>query len=384
MKLNIAKLLEGNISESELMELNDWLENPKNKAKLEAYIKDYHDINLTMLQNNLDVAFKSVKTQIEESKPEIKTIPIYKRSFVRYAAMVLIFMAIGFSYWNGNKSKASEPIIVNTDNNIEIGTDKALLTLEDGTNISLEKGTEYVSNNIKSNGEKIIYSTKEIEKPNIKHNELTISRGGQYHVELADGTEVWLNSESKLRYPTAFIDGEDRKVELIYGEAYFDVSPSSDHKGSKFMVINASQEIEVVGTEFNVKAYQDENIIYTTLAEGKVIVKAGGDRQNLVPGEQLRLDKISETILVKEVDVYNEVSWKDGVFSFEDKTLKEMMVVLERWYDVEIVINNKSIENHEFVGILRKNQKIEEILNNIKNFGVIKTFNIYDKKVVLN
>ncbi len=172
-------------------------------------------------------------------------------------------------------------------------------------------------------------------------------------------------------------------MELVYGEAYFAVSPSSAHKGAKFMVFNDSQEIEVIGTEFNVKAYKDESNVYTTLVEGKVAISIDDRKQHLVPGQQLYLDKTSKTLLIKAVDVYNETAWKDGVFSFENKTLKEMMEVLSRWYDVEVIIENKSIENEEFVGVLRKNQNLKEILTNIKNFGIIKNFEIHDKKVVL-
>ena len=195
---------------------------------------------------------------------------------------------------------------------------------------------------------------------------------------------MWLNSESQLKYPVNFIDGETRKVELVYGEAYFDVSPSQENNETEFMVFNDKQEIHVLGTEFNLKAYKDETNIYTTLVEGSVNLSYEDIHQKLVPNQQSNFNKENNDFSVNTVDVYNEISWKDGVFSFERKTLKEMMKVLSRWYDVEIVIKNKSIENEEFVGILRKNKKLEDILNNVKNFGFIKNFEIMEnKKVVL-
>ena len=100
---------------------------------------------------------------------------------------------------------------------------------------------------------------------------------------MSDGTQVWLNSESQLKYPVNFIKGQTRQVELVYGEAYFDVSPSVEHNGAKFKVFNQSQEVEVLGTEFNVKAYKDETNIYTTLVEGRVVIDNGALKQSLLP-----------------------------------------------------------------------------------------------------
>jgi len=212
---------------------------------------------------------------------------------------------------------------------------------------------------------------------------LTVPRGGQYVVELSDGTKVWLNSESQLKYPVSFIEGQSREVELAYGEAYFDVSPSSKHKGAKFKVFNQFQEIDVLGTEFNIKAYKGESNVYTTLLEGKISVSIDNKNLGLKPNQQLDLDINNNTSTIKTVDVYNEVSWKDGVFSFESKTLEEVMKVFSRWYDIEIVFKNNSIKNEEFVGILRKNKNLETILKSFKNYDVIKNFEIEDKKVVL-
>ena len=148
---------------------------------------------------------------------------------------------------------------------------------------------------------------------------------------LSDGTKVWLNSESQLKYPVAFNDGETRQVELVYGEAYFDVSPSTAHKGARFKVFNQSQEVEVLGTEFNIKAYKDETNIYTTLVEGKVAISAAGKNQILKPNQQSNLNLETGSIEITTVDVYNETTWIDGIFSFENKPLKEILKVLSRW-----------------------------------------------------
>ena len=319
--------------------------------------------------------WKTVKSKIE--------IPV-RKLFWRYAAVASIVGLLAASYFFKdnlfNNSENTTPVIVNT---IKIGTDKATLTLEDGSQIALEKGTSFQTKNANSNGEQIVYGENNSEKDlKITYNYLTIPRGGQFFVKLADGTQVWLNSESQLKYPVSFAEGKTREVELVYGEAYFDVSPSSQHNGADFKVFNNKQEIKVLGTEFNIKAYSDETNIYTTLVEGKVAVSFEDKKQNLLPNQQSNIDILSNALTVKTVEVYNEVSWKDGVFSFEEKSLKEIMKVLTRWYDVDVVFKNKSIENEEFIGVLGKDQNIEEILINIKNFGIIKHYEIEDKKIV--
>jgi ferric-dicitrate binding protein FerR (iron transport regulator) len=202
-------------------------------------------------------------------------------------------------------------------------------------------------------------------------------------VLLSDGTQVWLNSETQLKYPKNFIKGQTREVELVYGEAYFNVSPSSKHNGDKFKVLNASQHIEVLGTEFNIKAYTDETLVFTTLVEGKVTVNAEGTNQILKPSEQARLNIETNSINVKLVDVYNEISWKEGIFTFEKMPLSDIVKVLSRWYDIDFVFENEKVKENRFNGSLRRDLKIEEILDAIKNFNKIKDYNIYDRTIVI-
>jgi transmembrane sensor len=272
-------------------------------------------------------------------------------------------------------------VIVNTT--IESGTDKATLTLGDGTQVSLEKGTSFQTQNANSNGEEIVYEAGERKTTEVAYNYLTIPRGGQFFVKLSDGTQVWLNSESQLKYPVNFIEGETRKVELVYGEAYFDVSPSTEHRGVKFKVFNQSQEIEVLGTEFNIKAYRDEPNIYTTLVEGKVRVNSAVSNQILKPNQQTNLNLEANSMTITEVNVYNEISWKDGVFIFRKKPLGDIMKVLSRWYDVDVHFANPELKDLGFNGVLGKDQNIEDILETIKNFGVIEDYDIENNKIIL-
>ena len=215
------------------------------------------------------------------------------------------------------------------------------------------------------------------------YNILTIPRGGEFFVKLSDNTKVWLNSESQLKYPVNFIEGKERAVELVYGEAYFEVSPSTEHKGTKFKVLNNNQAVEVLGTKFNVKAYLNETEIFTTLAEGKVAINSNTINKFLSPGQQSVLNLETRKIDVKAVDVKTELSWVHGSFVFHYKSLKEITKVLSRWYDVDFKFDSKSIEKQEFNGELNKKQNLEEILMLIKATNKINHFEIKNKEVLI-
>ena len=305
--------------------------------------------------------------------------------FWRYAAAAITVGVLTTAYFLRdhllNPSVDTTPVIVNT-NTIVPGTDKATLTLANGEHVSLAKGSSFKTQHVDSDGEKIIYSGDANPTTEITYNYLTIPRGGQFYVVLSDSTQVWLNSESQLKYPVSFKEGETRQVELVYGEAYFEVSPSINHKGAKFKVINKSQEVEVLGTEFNIKAYKDETNIYTTLVEGKVEVSMPVTKQILMPNQQLNLDLNTDNIIVAEIDVQPEISWKRGIFTFKGKPLKDIMKVIARWYDVDVVFVNKDLESVQFRGILNKDQSIEEVLSIMKS-NSINNYRINNKTIIL-
>ena len=323
-------------------------------------------------QINKKEAWAAIQDRIE--------VPVRKLHIWRYGAAAAV-LVLGFTiYFSKNhlREKQSEKVVA-TKSVIAPGTDKAILVLANGEQVALGKGSVYNSTGVHSNGTEIVYKNNESAKNTIAYNYLTIPRGGQFFINLADGTKVWLNSESKLKFPVNFTDGQPRQVELVYGEAYFDVSPSTAHKGSNFNVITQNQNVEVLGTEFNIKAYQDSETIYTTLVEGKVNLSGSFNTTVLKPGNQSVLE--NHNIRVTAVDVFNEVSWKEGIFSFQEMPLKDIMKVLERWYDIKTEFKNKAIENSTFNGILDKNQKIEEILNIISNTNKI-AYEINQKTVI--
>lgn len=330
------------------------------------------------LLNQVNVTEDWQKVHAQISQP---VLPLYrwKMGVAAASAVILLISSVYFYTQDFNQSPTELPLVVEQ---IAPGTNKAILTLANGQKVILDKGKSYADSNVDSDGEELLYKQGSKEKKNA-YNELTIPRGGQFFIKLSDGTKVWLNSESKIRYQVSFIDGLPRQIELVYGEAYFDVSPSVQHKGSSFTVYHKQQQVQVLGTAFNVKAYKDEHEIRTTLVEGKVALNFGVQRAYLRPNEQSIYSTVDHTFVVNEVDVYNSVAWKNGIFSFEGMSLKEIMKVLSRWYDVEIVFKDSSVENQEFIGVLGKDQNLETILQSIKSYGIIKNYELTNKKVVL-
>ncbi|MFB9053910.1 FecR family protein [Formosa undariae] len=324
----------------------------------------------------------NLKTQASKKK-------IIQLNYYAVAASIVLLISVTFMLTQQkDSSEIYEPLEIIVDSkSIPAGTDKAVLTLEDGTEVVLTDNTNYKTNCLESNGEKIVYNTSPINdtiaSSEIKYNVLTVPRGGQYFVKLADGSQVWLNSESQLKFPTAFIEGETREVELVYGEAYFDISPSSKHAGAKFKVNNQNQSVQVIGTEFNIKAYKDESKIYTTLVEGKVVVDSKDHRKDLTPNQKLTLDVLNNNITINNVDVQSEISWRDGIFSFKGDALKDIMKIISRWYDVDVQFENKNLEDIKFKGVLVKNQNLTQILETIKNLSIIKSYHLHDKTLIL-
>ncbi|WP_242083160.1 FecR family protein [Aestuariivivens sediminis] len=366
------------------------LERLKQKYPFSSDVKIEDLINKNSLNSaiNKEKAWEAieVKSKLAQRRPK-RVFKLLYRSWHKYAAAAVVVGILATTYFFKDNlfitsvEKEVSPTIVNT-NTIEPGTDKAVLTLEDGSQISLEKGNNLQTNNAISNGEEIVYKNSDSELVELVYNHLTVPRGGQFVIELSDGTKVWLNSESQLKYPVNFIEGQAREVELVYGEAYFDVSPSSEHNGAKFKVLNKVQEVEVLGTEFNIKAYKNETNVYTTLVEGKVAVNFESTQQYLKPNQQSNLNVKTKNIMVSDVDVYDEISWKEGVFSFDRKPLYEIVKVLSRWYDVEIIFKNTNLKTVKFNGILEKNQSIEEILSIMKSTS-INNYVITDKTIIL-
>lgn len=337
-----------------------------------------------------DKMLRYIEKEIDKESTTIKRskLVILNTKWWKYSAVASVVIGLGilsiFLLNKQGEDKESINTLTFAETRVEAGGDKAILTLENGDNVQLGKGKNYSTKTLKSNGEKIVYlseSDQNVDKT-ITYNMLTIPKGGQFVLNLSDSTKVWLNSDSKIKYPTRFEQGKDRVVELIYGEAYFDVSHSSKNGGTAFKVVNQLQEITVLGTEFNVKVYDDEPDIETTLVEGKVVAETDGNDIVLKPSQQLVFDKKKFTYAVNYVNTYDVMAWKTGVFSFNEITLDKIMKTLSRWYNVDIVFNNKRLEKESFSGVFRKNYSLNEILILMKQSNNI-AYEIKDEIVYL-
>lgn len=370
----IEKYLDGETNEVELQKLVSYYESFQ---KTHDWVEDLGDEYL--IKNKM---LSYILETIQDEKIHSHIVPFYNKPVFKYAiaATVVLLVAINVMVFRVDKNEIT-PILSDTET-ITIGTDKATLTLGDGTLVSLERGKPYKAAHVTSNGKEIIYDANTNDAGKIVYNYLTIPRGGQFYLKLSDGTQVWLNSESQLKYPVSFIPNQLREVELIYGEAYFDVSSSVNHNGAKFKVISGSQNVNVIGTVFNIRSYKTETEIVTTLVEGEVEIELENDNLLLNPNQQSVFDTSENKIDIQDVDVFFETSWVKGLYTFDDASLEEIMQTLARWYDFEIEFKNSELRSHRFTGVLERSKQIQDILQKIEVTGGI-SFQINNKIIVI-
>ncbi|MDD7886926.1 FecR family protein [Flavivirga sp. 57AJ16] len=379
MKKIILKYLIGNISNKELESLILWLQKSKNQDVFKQIVRENYNLDIKLRSIDSNTGWLKVKPKLKD-----KSGLFFSRTIKYAAAACLIgILVTGYVFKDNlfSTPQSKTPIIVN--NNIEHGTDKAILTLDTGEIITLEKDRAYQIPNATSNGKEIVYGEGEKQDKQVVYNTLTVPRGGQFKITIADGTQVWLNSESQIKYPVSFTEGETRQVELVYGEAYFDVVSSAEYKGSDFKVYNNNQEIKVLGTEFNIKAYKDESYIYTTLVEGKITINTVNQNQILIPNQQAILNTKDDGLLVQTVNATTETLWRQGIFSFRGKPLGDIMKVISRWYDVNVVFEDKNMKDFIFVGVLNKDQNIVDLMDAVRNSSFISTYMIDGKTIII-
>jgi ferric-dicitrate binding protein FerR (iron transport regulator) len=280
----------------------------------------------------------------------------------RIAAAASLILCLGFGGYFLLHKQATQQIVKNQVNVITPGGNKAILTLANGRQIILANASngklaEEANTAIDktADGSLVYHDQPAGEGTDLLYNTMSTPRGGQYHLTLADGTKVWLNSASSIKYPTAFA-GNERKVELT-GEAYFEVA----HNAAKpFRIISNGQMVEVLGTHFNINAYPDENEIKTTLLQGSVKINAAEKSYLLKPGEQSTLR--NGNVNIAAVDINEAVGWKNGVFYFNDASIESVMRQLSRWYDVDVKYEGQ-IKERKFSGEISRSVNASQILD---------------------
>lgn len=358
IQIILVKYLSKEANIDEIEELDRWLIKKGNMTIFNSYVQTDYFTSIFMTKYDLQKAKSKIHKRIRLIEKRNK-LERYKK--IAFAASIILLVGISLF----NQFYFNETIIIRDP--IVIGTDKAVLTLENGDQVILEKGQKFQNKTVNSDGKELSYSIKNRSSSNFKNekiasNFLTIPRGGQFSLNLEDGTKVLLNSDSKIKYPVKFIKGKKRQVELLYGEAFFDVSSSKNNNGSEFIVSTKTQKINVLGTKFNVKSYSEDDIITTTLVEGKVKVENGENQILLFPNQQSKVDSNSAIIDVSDVDVSQQISWIKGLFSFNDTSLEDIMHTLSRWYDLEFIFKSANQKKFIFSGILERTKSIEDIL----------------------
>jgi transmembrane sensor len=361
--------------------------NPEEEALLMQYqdsfkIQDDHEVKLSDTDKKIrsDIYHRILRSISGNKK-------IFSLSWWwAAAAIVLLAVGLGTVFLNNTPEQvivANKSVPVKS-NVIKPGTTTAVLTLANGTHITLDDAANGVvakagNTSIKKlkNG-LLSYADNRADASTAANslNTITIPRGGLYTVVLPDGTHVWLNSETSLTYPVAF-NGAERGVTLK-GEAYFEVTKN---KQKPFIVHSGNVNVRVLGTHFNVKAYQDDNVIKTTLLEGSVQLSNQASSALLVPGEQGIADADQDHITRKKVNVNQVVAWKSGYFIFREERIQDIMEQISRWYDVEVEYHG-NISNKTFGGIYTKNKDINELLKALELTGLVH-FKIEGRRIIV-
>jgi transmembrane sensor len=308
--------------------------------------------------------------------------------WIRIAASVLVLLVGAYFIFdkkqNANRKDDLNKVAMLPEKPATIlpGRNRAMLTTADGNSIildSIQNGmlTKLGHTNVKKQDGLLIYKASAVFNGDtqVSYNTLSTPRGGQYQIILSDGSKVWLNAASSIRFPTVF-SGKLREVTLT-GEAYFEVAKN---KEKPFQVKVGDMKIAVLGTHFNVNAYEDEAEIKTSLLEGSVRINNGNGSGVLQPGQQAVVNNKSDQIKTGNVDLKEVMAWKNGLFRFEGADITTIMREIGRWYDVEIVYTGK-VPNHHFVGKINRNVELSEVLRILELSNV--KFSVAGNKIIV-
>ena len=325
-----------------------------------------------------DEIFEELLARIHEPSRVIYRIPFLRRWSWTAAAIIVIGTAIAIAVSSDHGSDIAETAITtNEPTEIAAGKEGAVLTLADGRQVvldSLENGVVATQNGtqVLLNDGRLTYDPAENSTGEIVYNTMSTPKGRQFFVRLPDGTKVWLNAASSIRYPTVFA-GKERRVDVT-GEVYFEVVKNA--KMPFRAIVSNMAEVEVLGTHFNINAYTNENLINTTLLEGSVSVNG----TIIKPGQQARIaigsssDSITgpsqHVSVIKNANLDNVIAWKNGFINFEGVTFDAIMRQLERWYDIEVVYENNIIPATRLAGKMTRGVPLNGLLKNLEALDV--------------
>lgn len=370
----------------------------------ESFFKELLEVELS---KEVDAGFKNIpeikaelhlvrEKVIRQTTPtSFRNEPVKRKLWskrIAIAAILVLCTSVGLYFYLGNQKLSNNQVA----GDITPGSNKALLTLADGSQIVLDealKGSLATQAGVrvtKADDGRLVYTVKETSAQDgntnavagtVLTNTISTPRGGQYQVNLPDGTHVWLNAASKLKFPLSFDKVNERRVEL-QGEAYFEVKKDAT---KPFLVMTDKQEVQVLGTHFNISSYNDEPDTKTTLLEGSVKVSylnsKLGDQKVLKPGQQSLIRSASDKISVQQVDTHAQVAWKEGLFFFENEPIENIMKQISRWYDVEIIYENE-VTGKTVWGSVTRYANVSKVLSVLELTGEIH-FKVEGRKIIV-
>jgi ferric-dicitrate binding protein FerR (iron transport regulator) len=354
----------------------DWL-----SLDVLARLEDEHPELKTLPDDASQKMLQAIFSHGEEVTPRIPS----RRRWMPYAAAAILLLAVGL-YFYPTRQKQEAPVVTTTpvQQDVDPGGNKAILTLADGRKIVLDSA---------ANGQLVNQDNAEVTKTKdgeltynssaaVSYNILNTPRGGQYMLTLPDGTKVWLNAASTIKFPTAFIN-KDRQVELS-GEAYFEVAHNAKQP---FYVNLKGMSVLVLGTHFNVNAYEDENAVKTTLLEGSVrIVNRETSNVNgllpvLKPSQQAVFTHDSRLTIHDVPDAEEAIAWKNGLFIFSNENITSIMRKLARWYDIDVEYKG-DVSGKSLWGTMSRFEKVSEVLKMLELTNVV-NFSMEGRKIIV-
>jgi transmembrane sensor len=403
----IYKYIREEINEAELKRLNIWIESAAVHKRYFEEVKNVRELITEARENEaeerlitLDEVWQKVKVGLEfadtDSNPKAKVLALPWRRYVAIAASVLMITMAGIYFSNlaGKKTRIPHVSNVPAAHDAKPNTQHALLTLDDGSVVmldSVKNGSFATQGNTRvqklPNGQ-ISYSNQKVEQATkILFNTVTVPKGSDVvHLRLSDGSQVWLNADSYLRYPVSFT-GNERRV-TINGEGFFKITKINQSLGIiPFIVSKDKVEVTVLGTDFNVNAYDNEDNIQVTLLEGKVRVKSeAGSKVSekiIKPGEQTIVTHDGHQAIKNNADLEQVVAWKNGNFVFNRTNIQVVMRQIERWYDLETVYAGDEVKQWVFGGTISRYNNVSRVFGLLEETGSIH-FKVEGKKVFVS
>lgn len=378
-KSDIKKLLHDFMEreqEMDVVKLGNELMKPENEKLLDEFNRLRH---LTDLSANEEKIWQGIQIGMKKKTRNIMSV------YMKYVAMLVLPLCVGMLGWKLLFRENVSTSTVVEKNTLVPGNSNAYLVLSGGERLNLSsmlKDTMFVEHGagvqIDSSGRVSYFVKNQDSKKEIIYNTIVVPRAGEYNLLLADGTRVWLNSESELRYPVEF--SGDRREVYLKGEGYFEVARDEE---KPFYVQADDVVIRVLGTTFDVNAYRDRGAVLTTLVSGRVTVHNHG-AENFVemkPGEQAVVQ--DGVVTVKRVDARKSIAWIKGKFYFDEMPLEDIMKQLARWYDIEVFFAAQELKSYEFTGLIRKDFSAERVFEIIEKTTQVK-FHVKGRSVIVN